>query len=315
VYKDLYKSIIETAKKENRKKNVGIYYESHHIVPEFMFKNRKRTGPAGHLDGNPEAADNKVLLTFQEHLLAHYYLYEMYKDTRYGYSAGSALQFFFVKATGNHKRQIELSEVDEKFLKEMAHIRLLGIESIKKARSGKMPVVDATTKEKIGSVSVSHPKVLSGEWVHHTTGKKFFGKGRDQRGSNNLNFRPMSDEHKTRIYKCLKNSLVEDIYFSRKKFLKNLKLEFIDFKKISERWVYNNFKSPTGLVESYNKDNCSNIKYDPYYRSKEQRSLLAKASSNKRWVTNGKTDRQIPKAEMKNFLKKYNEYYKGRTNA
>lgn len=35
-----------------------------------------------------------------------------------------------------------------------------------------MPVKDASTGEMIGSVSTSHPKVLSGEWVHHSKGNK-----------------------------------------------------------------------------------------------------------------------------------------------
>ena len=150
MYKQLYKEIIDTAKLEKRTKNSEIYYESHHIVPEFMFKIRKRTGPAGHLDGDANSVDNLVLLTFQEHLMAHYYLYEILKDTHYGYSAGSALQFFFVKATGGHIRQRTLSEVDKKFLDEMAHLRQIGIKCISNARAGKMPVVDAITREKIG---------------------------------------------------------------------------------------------------------------------------------------------------------------------
>ena len=40
MYKQLYKEIIDTAKNEIRTKNSEIYYESHHIVPEFLFKIR-----------------------------------------------------------------------------------------------------------------------------------------------------------------------------------------------------------------------------------------------------------------------------------
>jgi len=72
MYKELYKKIIDQAKAENRMKNQGVYYEQHHIVPDFLFKNRKRTGPKGHLDGKPDSPENLVLLTFSEHLMAHY---------------------------------------------------------------------------------------------------------------------------------------------------------------------------------------------------------------------------------------------------
>ena len=37
-----YKEIVTSAQLENRQKNCGVYFESHHIVPDFMFKNRKR---------------------------------------------------------------------------------------------------------------------------------------------------------------------------------------------------------------------------------------------------------------------------------
>ena len=159
-YKKLYKQIIEKSQSENRSKGNGIYYESHHIIPEFMFKDRRRAGPKGHLEGNPESKSNKVLLTFSEHLMAHYYLYEILKCGHYGYPAGSALQFFFVKATSaGHARQINITEVDEKFLKDMEELRSIGIASVSAARKGKMPAVDAVTRKVIGSVPVDHPRV------------------------------------------------------------------------------------------------------------------------------------------------------------
>ena len=41
MYKELYKNIIDKARKEKRMKNQGTYYEQHHIVPDFLYKNRK----------------------------------------------------------------------------------------------------------------------------------------------------------------------------------------------------------------------------------------------------------------------------------
>jgi hypothetical protein len=315
MYKQLYKEIIDTAKLEKRTKNSKIYYESHHIVPEFMFKIRKRTGPKGHLDGNANSVDNLVLLTFQEHLMAHYYLYEILKDTRYGYSAGAALQFFFIKATGNHIRQRTLSEVDKKFLDEMAHLRQIGIKCISNARSGKMPVVDAITRESIGSMPVDHLKVISGEWVHHSTGKKSPNSGRNQQGINNSNYKKMTQEHLDRIFQCVTRSLIDDTHFSVNTFSKNIKLEFTEFKKISIKWVMNNLSSVENLIAQYNQKMSTNIVYNPYYRSVLQRSRVSTQNQMYAWITDGIKDLRILKSDMSTFLSTNTEYKNGRINA
>lgn len=308
MYKELYKKIIDQAKAENRMKNQGVYYEQHHIVPDFLFKNRKRTGPKGHLDGNPDSPENLVLLTFSEHLMAHYYLYEIYKGTRYEYSAGSALQFFFVKATGNHKRQQNLSEVDEKFLKEMEHLRLLGNESISKARTGKMPVVDAVTREKIGSISVNHPKVMSGEWIHHSKGVP--GKSaRDMHGSKNTNFKELTQDRRGRMWKCVAESC-QDGYLKLNLLQGNMKKEFTEFKKISLAWIGNKFGSLQNLIDETNKNLGLEIKYNPYHRSNEQRKIAATHSSKHRWYNNGVKNVRVTNEEE--FCKNNPEYKLGR---
>lgn len=307
--------MIDTAKLEKRIKHSGIYYETHHIVPEFMFKQRKRTGPAGHLDGNANSVDNLVLLTFQEHLMAHYYLYETLKNTRYGYSAGSALQFFFTKATGAHVRQRALSEVDKEFLDKMAHLREIGISSISKARTGKMPVVDAITREKIGSMPVDHPKVLSGEWIHHSKGVKQTWKSRSQVGKENGNYKEMTAQHLDRILQCVGKSLLNGTHFSVKHFSEIIKLEFTEFKKISIRWVMNNLSSAENLVAQYNQKMNTDVVYDPYYRSVSQRNNASKCNQMYAWVTNGSTNMRILKSELPEFLNTNSEYKNGRINA
>jgi len=315
MYKQLYKEIIDNAKKEKRTKNSGTYYESHHIVPEFMFKKRKRSGPTGHLDGNPNSVDNLILLTFQEHLMAHYYLYEILKDTRYGYSAGSALQFFFIKATGGHIRQRHLSEVDSQFLAEMSHLRSIGVASISKARSGKMPVVDAVTKEKIGSVPVDHPKILSGEWIHHSTGRKSPNSGRNQQGTNNANYRKMTEGHINRIFHCVTNSVIDNTHFSVSTFSTNIKKEFTEFKKISVKWITNNFNSIENLIRQYNKIMNSAIVYDPYYRSVSQRNHASEKNGMYAWVASDTRELRILKSELFDFLNKNPNYRNGRISA
>ena len=274
-FKELYKNIIDQANAECRVKNGGIYYEIHHIVPDFMFKNRRRKGPKGHQDGDSNDAGNLILLTFQEHLMCHYYLYEIYKGTHYEYPAGSALQFFFVKATGNHIRQKNLADVDVEFLNKMAHLRQLGIKSISNARRGTMPVVDAITKESKGSVSVNHPKVLSGEWVHHSKGKPYKGKLSPQHGNLNNNFKVMGDAQKHRVMECLSRSIIDDHYISRKLFVQNIKKEFTEFKKISEIWVKNRIGDLHDLAQIHNDLYNTQYKFDPYYRSIGQRETVS----------------------------------------
>jgi len=308
MYKELYKKIIDQAKAENRMKNQGVYYEQHHIVPDFLFKNRKRTGPKGHLDGNPNSPENLVLLTFSEHLMAHYYLYEIYKETRYEYSAGSALQFFFVKATGNHKRQQNLSEVDEKFLKEMEHLRLIGNESISKARTGKMPVIDVVTRKKVGSVPTNHPKVLSGEWIHHSKGVP--GKSaRDMSGSKNTNFKELTQDRRERMWKCVAKSC-QDGYLKLNLLQDNMKSEFTEFKKISLAWVGKKFGNLQNLINETNKNLALEIKYYPYHRSSEQRKIAAEHSSKHRWYNNGIKNVRV--INEKEFCKNNPKYKSGK---
>ncbi len=73
-YGKIYTQIIERAKKEKRKKNNGIYYESHHIVPKCL---------GG--DGNSKqwrTHFNIVLLTAREHFICHWLLHNQYPDNK-----------------------------------------------------------------------------------------------------------------------------------------------------------------------------------------------------------------------------------------
>jgi len=310
-FKTEYLKIVDLACSENRVKSKERYLESHHVIPDFMFIERKRKGPRGHLLGDPESSWNKVLLTFREHLMAHYYLYEICKGTRYEFSAGSALQFFFTKATGKHARQINLSEVDEKFLTEMDYLREFGVQSISNARKGTIPAVDAVTREPQGSVPVDHPMVLSGKWVHHSKGVSNPNMARDVSGSKNTNFKEITLAMKTRVFVCVIRSL-EGNHLSKKKLEHNIKKEFTEFKKISLVWVLNNFNSLDNLLSEANKFLGTDIQYDPYYRSTSQRKLLSSASSRFRWYSDGETFKQIKGTEIETFLKDNPDFKPGK---
>jgi hypothetical protein len=54
------------------------YTETHHIIPEHFFINRIRKGPKGWLEGDPNAKENLVELTPEEHLVAHQLLVKIY---------------------------------------------------------------------------------------------------------------------------------------------------------------------------------------------------------------------------------------------
>lgn len=86
-YQKEYDILISTAKNQSRNKLDNcdpnyIYYEEHHIIPECFFKNRKRKGPPGSLDGNPDERDNLILLTPEEHFDAHQLLALIYPNNQ-----------------------------------------------------------------------------------------------------------------------------------------------------------------------------------------------------------------------------------------
>ena len=82
-FKNSYKNLIKFAKEQIRSKNDGNYYESHHIVPRSM-------------DG-PDTPTNLVLLTAEEHYMAHYYLWQIY------HSPEMACAFWFIEKTEPEK--------------------------------------------------------------------------------------------------------------------------------------------------------------------------------------------------------------------
>lgn len=62
-YSKIYYSIIKNAKSQNRIKQVGDNYQTHHIIPRCM--------------GGTDDSDNLVVLTYKEHQVCHRLLIEM----------------------------------------------------------------------------------------------------------------------------------------------------------------------------------------------------------------------------------------------
>lgn len=103
-YRKLYFKIITNAKKENRKKGCGIYYERHHILPKSLFPNWTKK------------KENIVLLTAKEHYFCHKLLLKIYPSR--------AMSLAYVRLThdGQHKvsmRDYERSkELNSKIMRE-----------------------------------------------------------------------------------------------------------------------------------------------------------------------------------------------------
>ena len=80
-YEKWYYDICERGKTRETQE----YTERHHIVPESFFKERKRRGKKGWVEGNPDDPTNITRLTDREHELAHYLLIKIYKNDKRAY--------------------------------------------------------------------------------------------------------------------------------------------------------------------------------------------------------------------------------------
>lgn len=181
-YKNIYESYMrsfqqtsprERLEKRNpldeRLEKEYLYTENHHILPGAL--------------GGKNTKENMVLLLPEEHLWAHEIRYKAYKNpcdmlaVRFvmnGFNSSWKNRYFSGNKTLN-KRIRKISSFIKQNSAEMRKVKGWqtedGLKRISESRKGTMPVMDAETKEMIGSVSVNHPNVISGKWVHHSKGK------------------------------------------------------------------------------------------------------------------------------------------------
>lgn len=290
-YQLIYDKLIEKAK--NRIIPGGDYIEVHHIIPDFMYINRSRRGPIGHLPGDPQSRENLVRLYPREHFVAHLLLDKILYGTRYSYSAKSSLMLFSKVASSQSStpRQDGLTSYEY----ELA--RRIGIKGISESRRGQMPCIDAHTGESVGSHPTSHPNILSGKWVHHSTGrmavieistgKRFtitvdeyrstykydpryiFPSIRCSSGTKNPNYKELTPDIKEFLFSCVPHSVI-DGHLIGKILVANVNEGIGEFgiKKISNAFFKNKFGGFDGFVKSYNQSNDKQIKYHPYFRGK-----------------------------------------------
>lgn len=99
-YTKWYYSIINNAKKQIRKKKNGVYYESHHIIPESM--------------GGIE----KVLLTAKEHFICHLLLPKMLEGTNKHKMINALIRMMYSKSKGQYRYNSKSYEVIRAFIAE-----------------------------------------------------------------------------------------------------------------------------------------------------------------------------------------------------
>jgi hypothetical protein len=118
-YTRCYYAIIRKASTRN---NITGYTEKHHIIPESFFKNRARNGPAGWLDGNPNAVNNIVNLTAKEHWVCHLLLCKMTTGIASTKMNNAAWRLATLSKTSN-KIRITARKYEELKLKHVANTK------------------------------------------------------------------------------------------------------------------------------------------------------------------------------------------------
>lgn len=111
-YAQIYDVFINRIKAQKRVKTNGVYYESHHIVPQSM--------------GGAHGPHNRVWLTAREHFFAHHLLWRIHR------TPGMALAFFMM-SNGNQLQQREKKISSREYAKIRETVMIATKENGKKA--------------------------------------------------------------------------------------------------------------------------------------------------------------------------------------
>lgn len=266
-YKNIYCKLIRSRK--NRKQREGVYYEKHHIIPLFMFKenyrNKSKRNNIGVVDGSYNNKNNIVHLTAREHFLAHLLLYKAYKDTKWEFKCGASLLLFFNSKDSKHLRTNSLY----KFSKKYENIKKELNECVSKNNKGKFPAKHLVTGERLGSVPVDHFNRHSGIWIHVSKGSKRtkeWHKNRpDTSGSNNNNYKELTENIKNIIFDTIVEFADPNGYFIQSRVIPIIKNR-LGYKKLSKPFFVNKFGSIENMISELNKERNTEIKFDRYYR-------------------------------------------------
>lgn len=139
-----------------------IYTEKHHIIPKHS--------------GGTDVEYNLVEMLPEEHFMAHLIRYKAYNDRNDFISIRFMLNGFNGKPMLNGEIPVKTkNKMVKMFKSHMSEFRKKhgwhtedGLKRISEARKGTIPVRNSNGD--VITVDVDHPKVLSGEWRHHTHG-------------------------------------------------------------------------------------------------------------------------------------------------
>jgi hypothetical protein len=166
----LVERLMKRNKFDKRLESDYIYSENHHILPKH----------SNGLDNN----ENFVILLPEEHLFVHKLRWKAYKERGDMLAVRRILNGFNNKTQAGEKfKEVRLNITKQLFQsyiwikQNSSEVRKThgwqsedGRKRISEARKGMIPVVDKTTGKSMGCVRKTHPKYISGEWVHHSSG-------------------------------------------------------------------------------------------------------------------------------------------------
>ena len=235
------------------------YTEKHHIVPSSI--------------GGATSKQNLVRVLPEEHIFFHKLRYKIYHyredmlaircclngicskqhliDTKYALTKKILSGYAFIKEHSYRLRNTEGWHTED------------GIRRISEARKGTMPARDINTGKLIGSVSTSHPKVLSGEWVHHSKNRIFSKEERHAHsimsiGSSNGNYSGITDDQLVEIAIAASKALGyipssrRLLYYCKTNNIKFIKSYKSRFNKGGYKELINQVEEITGVKYSYN---------------------------------------------------------------
>lgn len=147
-----------------------IYTEHHHILPKSQ--------------GGSDDDSNLVELLPEEHLFIHKLRYKAFCNRTDMLSVRFILNGLNNASEGNRKIDSRSIRVNKEIRKTFSFIKqhsaefrkihgwqtIEGVKRISESRKGTFTMKDINTGEIVGSFSKTHPKYISGEWVHHSKG-------------------------------------------------------------------------------------------------------------------------------------------------
>jgi hypothetical protein len=236
-YKATYDRLIESRRGRRR----DGYLEAHHILPRFA--------------GGGDDQSNLVELTAREHFVAHLLLMKIYSNTPLAPKAASSLGMFFMVCKRATPRQQDLREKYNAKSYSWARIAVNTI--LSEAAKGKIVVRDGVTRALIGKVSTSHPKVLSGEWIHHAKGRKYTieesMKKPDYSGSLNPNYKQLTPEVEKVLREVGYELFCKDRYVNTSQFLDRANAHLVPKvfqRSISIGFIISKYGSWRGFVDA-----------------------------------------------------------------